>query len=121
MAADPIYSAEPVFVNASGPLPLNSQFYTPTNGMLLIYVSGSMFAPSPQTMLVMNILMDGQQIGTCQVFANNPNIHMALVPAFIPVPQQQSGTHILTLAAGNGVTDGNDCFNATVFVFTQDQ
>jgi hypothetical protein len=103
-----------VFVNAAGPLPLEKAFQS-SGGSFLIFVSGSLWSKSTQLMQV-GIFLDGQQVQTCQQWANPTNTHMSLVPVLFTVPKQIAGNHVLGLRvlSGNTISDQNDYYNATV-------
>ena len=98
-----------------GPLPLGKAFQS-SGGSFLIFVSGSLWAATPNIMLSLGIFLDGQQIQACSQFANPAATHLALVPMFFTVPKQAAGNHVLELRTVSGGTnsDTNDLYNATV-------
>jgi hypothetical protein len=104
-----------VFVNHKGPLPLGKSFQS-SGGSFLIFVSGSLWATTPNSMLQLGIFLDGEQIQTCNEFANPTGTHLSVVPVLFTVPRQAAGNHVLELrvVSGGTTSDTNDFYNATV-------
>lgn len=102
-------------INQSGPLPITATFASPTNAPATIFISGSVWSQTTDTMIGIAILLDGQQIGTAQIFSNGNTTHRAVVPVFIPV-DLAFGAHTLELTTTNGntVSDVNDPYNAVL-------
>ena len=104
-----------VFVNQPGPLPLGKSFQS-SGGSLLIFVSGSLWAATPNIGLKLGIILDGNQIQVCEEYANQAGVHLSLIPVLFTVPKQLAGNHVLELRTVSGGTnsDANDAYNATV-------
>ncbi len=66
-------------------------------------------------MIGINVLLDGQSIGSSTVWTNEASSHKALVPVFIPTTLDYEN-HTLTLEVlnNNTNTDLNDNFNVTL-------
>jgi hypothetical protein len=97
----------------AGPLPITATFNSPTNAPATIYIAGSVWSPNANKMIGISVQLDGQAIGSSQIFSNGSATHRATVPSFIPVTLT-IGPHTLTLAKANGDTtsDVNDFFEA---------
>jgi hypothetical protein len=102
-------------INQTGPLPITATFTSPTNAPATIFISGSVWSQTTDTMIGIAILLDGQQIGTAQIFSNGNTTHRAVVPVFIPV-DLAFGQHTLELSTSSGATtsDVNDPYNAVL-------
>jgi hypothetical protein len=109
-----------IFVNQSGPLPVGKSFQS-SGGSFLIFVSGSLWAATPNIGLKLGIFLDGTQILTCNEFANPAGTHLSLIPVLFTVPKQPAGNHVLELRTVSGGTnsDVNDFYNATVIELTE--
>ncbi len=96
-----------------GPLPIKVSFNSPTDGPATIYVAGSVWAPNAGQTIGISVNLDGQVIGSSQIFSNGPTTHRATVPTFIPVTLTL-GSHTLTISNENASTtsDLNDFFEA---------
>jgi hypothetical protein len=114
LAIGGVTKVTPVFVNHAGPLPLGKAFQS-SGGSFLIFVSGSLWATTTGLMQ-MGIFLDGEQIQTCNEWANPQSTHLSLVPVLFTLPRQAAGNHVLELriASGNTISDINDYYNATV-------
>jgi hypothetical protein len=104
-----------LFVNQPGPLPLGKSFQS-SGGSFLIFVSGSLWAATPDIKLSMGIVFDGEQIQQCTETANPAATHLTMPPLLFTVPKQPAGNHVLELRVVSGGTnsDFNDFYNATV-------
>jgi hypothetical protein len=104
----------PIFVNAAGPLPLGKAFQS-SGGSFLIFVSGSLRSATT-SLMQLGIFLDGEQIQTCNEWANPTQTHLSLIPVLFTVPRRAAGNHVLELrvVSGNTVSDQNDYYNATV-------
>jgi hypothetical protein len=113
-----ITKVTPVFVNHAGPLPLGKAFQS-SGGSFLIFVSGSLYATRTQLMQL-GIFLDGEQVQTCQQWANPTGTHMSLLPVLFTTGRQPAGNHVieLRLLSGNTVSDQNDYYNATIVELT---
>ena len=104
-----------VIVSQAGPLPIDISFNAPSDAPLILEVSGSVWTSVAGLMVGIGIVLDGNQIGAAQIFANAATTHLAVVPAYIPV-QLSEGQHTLTLFRVSGETesDFNDFYNAVL-------
>jgi hypothetical protein len=109
-----ITKVTPVFVNHAGPLPLGKAFQS-SGGSFLIFVSGSLWSNNNSSPLMQaGIYLDGEQVQTCQEFANSTGSHMSLVPVLFTTGKQPAGNHVIELRVLNGISDQNDYYNVTV-------
>ena len=89
--------------------------YTARGGVQLICVSLSGYSAAPNTMLQAQVLIDGDQVGTLQIFANQAEQHLLLCGGDIAPGSLPAGTHQVQVVAGDGmVTDSNDTISLTV-------
>src|SRR5215217_4036214 len=104
-----------VILSQAGPLPITANFNAPGDSPMYIEVNGSVWTQSANQMIGIAIALDGQAMGTAQIFSNGSSTHRAVVPAYIPVKLSQ-GQHKLTLSAapGSTVSDLNDRFTAVI-------
>ena len=104
-----------VVLSAPGPLPVQATFNAPGDMTMYIEVQGSVYSQYSDQMLVIDVALDGQSIGTAQIFSNGGLTHRPLVPAWLPVTLTQ-GQHTLALAIANASTtsDSNDSFVAVL-------
>lgn len=101
-----------------------AQFYgsfTSFGGPLLIFVSGSGYCDSSGSQTVgMNVEVDATLVGSCTAYSNNGLLHVAFVPAFLPLNNFAAGQHTITLSAmSTTAIDQNDPVNATVIEITE--
>jgi hypothetical protein len=82
---------------------------------MYLEVNGSVWSQAGNQMIGISVQLDGQPIGTAQIFSNGPSTHRAVVPAYIEV-QLKEGPHTLVLAQANGntVSDTNDFYTAVL-------
>jgi len=78
-------------------------------------VSGSAWTQLQPTLIGMNILIDGQNVGTCTIWCNVNASHEAFVSQPV-ITHLTPGSHTLQLTALNAatITDINDRFNVLV-------
>lgn len=98
-----------VIINQAGPLPIQTTISWPSSETVLVAVSGSAFAKAPNTMLAVNLYIHNNIVGTVQLYANAPSIHMALPTGLFAVDGGYGFTTI-SLSAANvaTATDPND-------------
>jgi hypothetical protein len=101
--------------NQPGPLPLDIPFNAPTDGPAVLMVIGSVWSQTENTLIGIEILLDGTGIGASPVYSNGTATHRVTVPTFINV-DLASGDHSLQLTAGDGptVTDSNDYYSVVL-------
>lgn len=103
-----------VLISQVGPLPITAQFNAIGDSPMYIEVNGSVWTQTANVMTGIDIAIDGQKVGTANIFSNTPSTHRAVVPAYIPVKLSQ-GAHKITLSASaNTVSDFNDLYTAVI-------
>ena len=104
-----------VILSQVGPLPITATFNSPGDEPMYIEVNGSVWTQNTDSMIGINIELDGQSVGNGQVFSNGSGTHRTVVPAYIAV-QLSEGPHTLTLSPGTSTTvsDYNDSFTAVI-------
>ena len=104
-----------LLISQKGPLPINAVFDAIGDNPMYLEVNGSVWTPTPNKMIGIQIALNGVVVGTAHIFSNTPATHRAVVPAYIPIKLQQ-GQHTLTLstAPGTTVSDFNDFFTAVI-------
>jgi hypothetical protein len=102
-------------INQAGPLPIKAQFTAPLDGPTLLVVTSTLWATAANTLLQLNVTLDGTQIATGQLFSNAASTHRALPTLFVGFDLTY-GAHTLTLTLGgaNVTSDQNDLFNASL-------
>jgi hypothetical protein len=104
-----------LIVSQKGPLPIKVSFSAPGDMEACLVINGSVFATATNTMVGIQVALDGQNVGTAQIFSNGANTHRAAVPVYIPVKLAYGQQHTLTLSAmPNTTTDFNDFFTAVL-------
>ncbi len=106
--------ALPVIIDQAGPLPIKTTLEWPSTNTVVIAVSGSVFAQTPQTLLTVNLSIN-DKTETLQVFANLAQTHIALPTGFF-VRTGEFGPCTVTLSAGDSgtLTDQNDYFQVAL-------
>jgi hypothetical protein len=102
-------------IQQAGPLPIQQSFSAPLIGPALLMVTGTLWATAANIMVQMNVMLDGTQVGTAQLFSNAASTHRTL-PTLLLNLQLGQGSHTLQLtASGSNVTsDYNDLFSAMI-------
>jgi hypothetical protein len=101
--------------NQKGPLPINATFQALGDMPMYIEVNGSVWTQQLNTMIGIEVDLDGKKAGTAYIFSNGTATHRAVVPVYIPVKLKQ-GQHTLTLKVANAqtVSDLNDHYTAVI-------
>ncbi len=99
-------------IQSAGPLPV-AQIFTPAaDGPVVFIVTATAWTQSAPGMIGYQLLLNGEVIGSCGMFANQNAVHMTLptlcVNAMIPSNQPQK---VAVVPVGTTVTDGNDFFS----------
>jgi hypothetical protein len=105
-----------VLLSQPGPLPITTNFKTLSDARVYLEVNGSVWTQSANSMIGIQVAIDGAAVGTAQIFSNTPSTHRAVVPVFIPL-QLAFGQHSITLstiAGSTTVSDYNDLFSAVI-------
>lgn len=99
-----------VIADSAGPIPADFSFQAPADGDVILFVSGSAWRRSPGFAGI-NVLLDGNSVGTTQTYINEVQSHHSIPAVMIPV-SITSGSHVIHLSPTNGdmETDGNDGF-----------
>ena len=105
----------PIFNLQSGPLPISTQFKSPTDSGVAIEVSGSLRSTGSPVLIGFQILIDGKVVGQSQIWSNADDVHRATVPMIVAAPEDYN-PHTLTLQVmnKNSIGDQNDYFTATL-------
>ena len=104
-----------VILSQKGPLPITANFNALGDEPMYLEVNGSVWTQTANKLIGIAIQLDGQAVGTAQIFSNANATHRAVVPAYILI-QLGQGQHKLTLspAAGTTVSDLNDFYTAVI-------
>ncbi|HEX5888807.1 MAG TPA: hypothetical protein VFY61_08890 [Pyrinomonadaceae bacterium] len=103
-----------VIISQAGPLPITATFNAVGDSPMYIEVNGSVWTQNTNVTTGIDIAIDGQSVGSAQIFSNASTTHRAVVPAYIPVKLSQ-GPHKITLSASaNTVSDSNDFYTAVI-------
>lgn len=105
-----------IILSQKGPLPITVNFKALSDAPVTLEVQGSIWTQSANSMIGIQVAIDGGAVGTAQIFSNTPSTHRAVVPAYIPL-QLAFGQHSLTLSAAPGsttVSDLNDLYTAVL-------
>jgi hypothetical protein len=104
-----------VIINQVGPLPITATFDAPGDDPMYLEVNGSVWTQDVNSMIGIAIDLDGQNVGTAQIFSNGNTTHRAVVPAYIEITLTE-GSHTLTLSASPSATvsDSNDFYTAVI-------
>lgn len=111
-----------VIINQAGPLPIEADVQTGSSGPATLIVGGSAWSEVENTMLGVDVLFDGEVVGTAKIFSNGTATHRALVPMHFAVDlnkqfdNETPPTYTVVLQAANGstVTDTNDWFQVVL-------
>ena len=101
--------------NQKGPLPINATFQALGDSPMYIEVNGSVWTQQLNTMIGIEVDLDGKKVGTAYIWSNGTATHRAVVPVYIPIKLKQ-GQHTLTLKVSTSqtVSDFNDFYTAVI-------
>ena len=100
--------------NQKGPLPIKATFMAPGDMPMYLEVAGSVWTTTANQMIGIQITLDGNLIGTANIFSNTASTHRAAVPVYLPIKLTQ-GQHTIQLSvAANTVSDLNDLYTAVL-------
>lgn len=112
-------------INQSGPLPVRKSFQTGSVGPAVLGVSGSVWTAKNNTLIGIEVFLDGRSVGAAKIFSNVPNTHRSVVPVHVPIvldkpftgPQFDPPTYTIELRPLNADTnaDENDWFHVALF------
>lgn len=107
--------AAQVILSQKGPLPITVNFNSPGDISGILEVNGSVWSQTANTMIGIQVQLDGQTIGQANIFSNGATTHRAVVPAAIPIKLSYGKPHALVLSATTGTTsDFNDFFTVVI-------
>ncbi len=117
----PMWNIFQLFNSQPGGLPtsgLTSGQFITGGGTLLIIASGSGWSHSANTIIGMDIQIDGSRIGEVKTFTNEAGSHKAFICNPLVKGGIAAGSHTVTLVPITGTnTDSFDWFNVTVLEF----
>ena len=102
--------------NQKGPLPIKTQFMAPGDMPMYLEVQGSVWTQTANQMIGIQVAVDGNVIGTANIFSNTASTHRTVVPVYLPVKLGQ-GSHTIELSVAPGTTttsDFNDFYSAVL-------
>lgn len=102
--------------NQKGPLPIKASFMAPGDMPMYLEVQGSVWTQSANQMIGIQIAVDGNVLGTANLFSNNASTHRTVVPVYLPVKLAQ-GSHTIELSVAPNTTtvsDFNDFYTAVL-------
>ena len=100
--------------NQKGALPIKASFMSPGDMPMYLEVQGSVWTTTANQMIGIQVAIDGNVIGTANIFSNTANTHRTAVPVYLPVKLGQ-GSHTIELsAASNTTSDYNDFYSAVL-------
>lgn len=104
-----------VIINQAGPLPIKATFNAVSDAPMTLEVNGSIWSGGTNSLIGIQVELDGQGVGAAQIFNNGSSTHRAAVPAYIPI-QLAQGQHTLVLSQMTGTTnsDQNDFYTAVI-------
>jgi hypothetical protein len=102
--------------NQKGPLPIKASFMAPGDMPMYLEVQGSVWTTTANQMIGIQVSVDGNVIGTANIFSNTASTHRTAVPVYLPIKLTQgSHTIVLDVAANTKTTsDFNDFFTAVL-------
>ena len=104
-----------VIVNQGGPLPITATFNALTDEPMYLEVNGSVWCEYADSMIKIGIDVDGQNVGSAQIYSDGGTTHRTVVPAYIPI-QLSQGQHTLYLylSSDEAESDDNDFYTAVI-------
>ena len=102
--------------NQKGALPIQATFMAPGDMPMYLEVLGSVWTQSANQMIGIQIAVDGNVIGTANVFSNGASTHRPVVPVYLPIKLAQ-GSHTIQLSVAPNTTtvsDYNDFYTAVL-------
>jgi 2,3-bisphosphoglycerate-independent phosphoglycerate mutase len=99
-----------VLIDKKGPLPINVSFET-TQKMQTLIVAGSVWSKGINKVIGIDVIVDNNERGEAEIWANPKSTHLEVVPQFI-VLNLDPGTHTLVLQGSTAetVSDHNDLY-----------
>lgn len=105
-----------VIISQKGPLPISVSFNPPGNLPCILEINGSVWTTTANSMIGIQVQLDGQNLGQANIFSNTASTHRAVVPAYFQIQLQYGVQHKLVLspAPGSTTSDFNDFFTAVI-------
>jgi len=105
-----------VILSQKGPLPITVNFKSPGDLPVILEINGSVWTQTANSMIGIQVQVDGATMGQANIFSNTPSTHRAVVPAYFPLQLKYDVPHTLVLSAapGSTVSDFNDFFTAVI-------
>ena len=103
-------------INTNGALPKEGTYNKRRGGTLIVSAAGSGWSSTKDQLIGMDVFVNGNKVGTAQVWTNEADSHKAFVPAFEVVNKVPKGPVKIELKPLNPdtKTDQNDFFRVTV-------
>ena len=103
-------------INTTGDNPLTGTYQKRKGGTLIISAAGSGWSGTKDQLIGIKVFVNGNQVGTAQVWTNEAASHKAFVPTFEVVNNVGKGQVNIKLEPLNPETkiDKNDSFRVTV-------
>ncbi len=103
-------------IDTNGALPKEGTYNKRRGGTLIISAAGSGWSSNKDQLIGMDVFVNGNKVGTAQVYTNEKLSHKAFVPTFEVLNKVPKGSVKIELKALNGdtKTDQNDFFRVTV-------
>src|SRR5438445_217492 len=81
----------------------------------LLRPAAAVWTQTPNSMIGIEVFLDGNSLGTAQIFANPSGVHLPVVPVILPV-KLSYGAHKIVLAQSTPPTtcDTNDYYTVTL-------
>ena len=109
-------SALIIAANVTGPLPVSVTFQAPLDGPATFLFSGTAWTTNVNVLIGVQVLLDGNVIGTAKMFSNAASEHRTL-PTQVMNANLEQGVHKITFQALVGtVTDANDFFSLSLLI-----
>src|ERR1700745_2678455 len=101
-----------VILSQKGPLPITVSFNAPSDLPVVLEINGSVWTQTANSMIGIQIQLDGANLGQANIFSNTASTHRAVVPAYFKTQLKYGVQHklVLSAAAPNTVSDLNDFF-----------
>ena len=102
--------------NQKGPLPITVSFMAPGDMPMYLEVQGSVWTTTANQMIGIQVAVDGNVVGTANIFSNTASTHRTAVPVYLPIKLAQ-GSHTIELSLAPNTTttsDFNDFYSAVL-------
>jgi len=105
-----------VIVSQKGPLPISVAFNSPGDLTAILEINGSVWTQTANSMIGIQVQLDGANLGQANIFSNTASTHRAVVPAYFKIALKYGTQHklVLTNAASTTTSDLNDFFTAVL-------